>query len=152
MFRSFLFLLLLSPTILLADDCPFCASLTIKVSGFKNQTGLLRILVVKDEKSFNESDPQKIDLQKIFFRSQKISGDSVNFDFPKLQSGTYAYKIFHDFNENEILDTSLLGKPLEGVAISGYETLSKGPAEFSKAKFILKPKAKVTHQKKLQYF
>src|SRR6187551_3442068 len=85
-----------------SQDCPFCAVLEIKVTGLRNDSGLLRVLLTADEQAFQETDPKKIDVQKIHFKNEKISKGSARIIFPKLQSGTYAYKIFHDENANEV--------------------------------------------------
>lgn len=132
--------------------CPFCGSLEVKVTGFKSDKGLARILLVFDEKSFSESDPAKINKAQVFWRSEKIKNKEVTFNFPELKSALYAYKVFHDENENELLDTNLLGKPLEGISISNYKPNTKERLFlFSKASFNIKPKAKVKRIEKISY-
>jgi uncharacterized protein (DUF2141 family) len=151
--RKSLSLFWLLTSLLRAEDCPFCASLEVSVEGFKNEKGLARILVVKDEKSFNETDPKRIDVQKILFRSEKIKNSTARFSFPKLQSGTYAYKVFHDENANELLDTTLLGKPTEGICVSGTQDYKKaGAFSFSRSSFVLKAKEKKKIKNRLHYY
>lgn len=142
--KKWLFFFLFAPSWrLFAQACPLCASLEIKVTGLKNDQGLVRILLTRDAATFEELDPTKIEAAKIYFRNVEAKKEGVVFVFPELPSGTYAYKVFHDANNNELIDTTLLGKPTEGVAVSGYKQLKDPKVSFEKAKFKVAPRAKL---------
>lgn len=141
--RFFWMLFFMPMSGLYAQGCPLCASLEIKVLGLKSNQGIVRVLLTRDAASFEELDPSKIEAAKIYFRNLPAKKEGVVIKFPELPSGDYAYKIFHDENNNEILDTTLLGKPVEAVAISGYGALKSEKVSFSKAKFKLAPREKL---------
>ncbi len=126
-----------------AQGCPLCASLEIKVAGLKNEEGIVRIMLTRDATTFEELDPAKIEASKIYFRNAAAKKDGVIFTFSELPSGAYAYKIFHDANNNELIDTTLLGKPTESVAVSGYKQLKDPKVSFERAKFKVAPRAKI---------
>ncbi len=119
--------------------CPDCSSLDIHVSGIKSDLGLVRIILSKDKENFEAKSPAEIVLARAYFRNTKANIKGIDFHFPELPSGEYAFKIFHDENKNELLDFSLLGKPIEGFAVSGYEKVNQKTAasgfHYEKAKF-----------------
>ncbi len=133
-----------------AQSCPLCAKLEIKVKGLRNQTGVVRILMSKDKKNFEESDPEKINLSQSYFRNAKATRDLV-FIFRELPAGQYAFKIFHDENSNEMIDTTLLGKPTEGIAISNQIDVKGAKILFENASFELKPRSFQKKVATLQY-
>lgn len=136
---------------LYASTCSECASLEVKVSGIRNDKGLVRILLTRDEKNFNEEEAEKLEIAKVYFREAKADPKGINFRFRELPSGSYAYKVFHDENENKRLDQSLLGRPLEGVSVSNYKEFLGNSPEFAKAKFELKSRQKARHSIEIQY-
>lgn len=143
----FLLCFFVSFNVLQAQACPLCASFEIKVTGIRSDQGIVRILLTRDAASFEETDPEKIEASKIFFRNAPAKKSGVLFSFPELLSGDYAYKIFHDENSNELLDTTLLGKPVEQIMVSGYTSLKSDKFSFQKAKFNLAPRAKLKKTK-----
>lgn len=135
-----------------SQSCPFCSSLEIQVKGLRSSTGTLRILLTNDPLAFQEKDPQKIKLAHVFFRNSKADKSGVTFHFKELRSGAYAFKIFHDENSNEILDTSILGKPVEGLAVSGYSVFYSPEFLFEKAKFEIAPAKILKKEIFLKYY
>lgn len=149
--KRFYFIFLFFTFLANAQDCPFCASLELRVEGLRNDSGVLRVMLTTDETSFHESDPKRLNLQKIFIRNEKIKNGKAKVLFPKLQSGEYAYRIFHDENNNELLDSTLMGRPLEGVAVSGYEKIGRESVQFSKAKFRVLSRKKYKFPVQIRY-
>lgn len=127
---------------LCAQACPLCATLEIIVRGVQPKEGVLRIMLTRDQKNFEESDPQKIETSKIFFKNVNSPKAEERVVFLDVPSGRYAFKVFQDINSNEFLDTTLIGKPVEPHAISGYKKISSEKLEFSKASFDIKPRQK----------
>lgn len=81
-------------------------SIRINIQGFKNDKGkaFLRIRNEKDE----------IILQKVF----RISALQVNTSEKLPAKGKYALEVFHDENNNQKLDTNLVGYPKEAWGVS----------------------------------
>jgi len=135
-----------------AQSCPFCSTLEIHVSGLRNSNGIVRIMLTNDKNNFEELDPKKINVSRAFFRNLKAKKEGVTFVYKDILKGTYAFKIFHDENSNEILDRSLLGKPLEGIAVSGYTNLNSEAFLFEKAKFQVPAAKKISKDVSLHYW
>ena len=123
-----------------AQSCPLCASLVVKVDNIKKKGGILRIMLTKDKITFEELDPDKIEPSKIYFKNSVVTAHEVIFEFPEIPAGRYAFKVFQDLNSNELLDTSLLGKPLEPFAMSKAEKYDSKKVLFEEASFELKPR------------
>lgn len=144
-------LLLFLPLLADAQNCPLCGSIEIKVTGLKSDTGVVRVMLTRDASQFEERSLEKLQPSKLYFRNEKARKSGLSFRFPELPAGRYAYKIFHDENQNKVLDTSLLGKPLEGVAQSGTAKITAS-ASFQEAAFELKARQKLSLISKMQYF
>jgi uncharacterized protein (DUF2141 family) len=55
-----------------------------------------------------------------------------------LKEGRYAVRFYHDENQNQVMETNLLGKPTEGYGFSNNVTGRFGPPSFEKWLFELK--------------
>ena len=106
------------------------ADLTVNVSGLRNFKGRVVLTLWTDSES-NSSFP---DPSRVQFRDER-SGDSpcdfaqaaicrrtieslqnltVSYTFRDIPAGDYALFVFHDENNNGIIDTGLFHRPLEG--------------------------------------
>lgn len=63
-----------------------------------------------------------------------VSDKTMTVIFDNLPNGTYAIKLFHDENNNGVLDTNLIGIPREGYGFSNNGG-AFGQPSFSDAKF-----------------
>ena len=132
-FLALSFLFTMSPQ---AKSCKqFCASLKVTVTKLRSKKGKVRILLAKDAKNFQANNPKDVDAGKVFFRETPADQDRILFVFPTLDSGDYAFKVIHDENNNQILDTNLLGIPTEGLAVSHQPKMRPNMVNFDKAKF-----------------
>lgn len=61
--------------------------------------------------------------------------DGALCNFLSLPAGNYAVSIFHDENDNGVLDTNLVGMPREGYGFSNNHTYSMHPASFAESRF-----------------
>ena len=64
---------------------------------------------------------------------RKAQEGTLNFVFSDLPAGRFAVAVFHDENDNEELDTNLLGIPREGYAFSRNARGFTGPPSFDAA-------------------
>lgn len=80
--------------------------LTVTISNIQSNDGELYVGLFNDEDKFPEKDKT---YKYVIVQAMKGSV-SVSFDVP---DGSYAISVFHDANENGLLDTNFLGAPSE---------------------------------------
>lgn len=106
-------------------------NITINIIGFNNDNGLIMLAMSNSKEKWNSNkDPFKS--AKI-----KIQNKKTSTTFNEIPEGLYAVKVFHDVNENEVLDTNFLGIPKEAYGFSNNARGSFGPAEWEDANFQL---------------
>jgi uncharacterized protein (DUF2141 family) len=108
-------------------------SLTVHVSGFENNVGKSYIGL------YRETDDWPVKDKQFNGKITPINGKKVKVIFDKLPQGNYAVAVFHDKNNNGILDKNLLGIPTEryGFSNNSRETFS-APAFKSAAVYLNK--------------
>lgn len=126
LFRRNYLLLLMASTGLMAFANPKGHELTIEINNLKNDKGKIVI-------SFMDGNNQLI--QGI---SAKIIGKKCIIKIPNLPAGKYAFKYFHDENNNKTLDTYWFGAPKEGYGFSNNAKGTFGPPDFEDTTFELK--------------
>lgn len=109
------------------------AEFLVEVSGVKNDTGKVGILVFAQAEGFPEESEKA--LHRI---EQKATAGTVVFKVPDLKPGSYAFVVLHDENKNRKLDKNFFGYPKEGVAISNATKIAR--PKFAKAR-IVNPKS-----------
>src|SRR6266404_5874979 len=108
------------------------ADVTVKVTGFKNQTGPALVYLWKQTDGF----PSKT--EKAFkTESTKIEGTSVTVVFKDVEPGEYAVSVTHDENNNGKMDTNFVGKPKEGYGASNNPKNKMSAPSFDQCKFAL---------------
>lgn len=65
----------------------------------------------------------------------KINGNTAEYTFKDIETGTYAVFIYHDENSNKKMDTNFLGMPKEGIGASNNAKGHFGPPTYDDAKF-----------------
>ena len=73
----------------------------------------------------------------------KASGAIVRVRFPDIAPGTYAVKVFHDVNDNALMDVNWVGIPKEPYGFSNDAMGTFGPPGFEQASFKVGAGAKV---------
>jgi uncharacterized protein (DUF2141 family) len=101
--------------------------LEVTVKNIKNSKGVLVIGLFGSEKTFTKQ-PLKAEMPKAETGTLKVL-------FKNIQPGEYAVSIFHDANENGVLDMNFMGIPKEGFGFSNDAMGVFGPPTFTKAKF-----------------
>ena len=99
--------------LLIGGSAAFAGDVTVKVSGFKNETGNAIVYLWTAAEGF----PGKTDKASTS-KTVPIKGTSVTVVFPNVAPGTYAVSVTHDENSNGKMDTGFLGKPKEGYGAS----------------------------------
>ena len=108
---------------------PAAASLTVKVTGIRNTTGNIRIVLRKDANTTVEARHVEID-------AKTLTAQAV---FENLPAGDYAVVAIHDENMNGKLDFDPNGMPLEGYGHSNNPAKRMGPPPFDETKFTVAP-------------
>lgn len=106
-------------------------NLKVVVNNMKSRTGQLGIFL------FNSGDafPTKTE-NAILSGFVKISGNTVEYTFASLATGTYAIYVFHDEDNNKKLNSNFIGMPKEGVGVSNNAKGHFGPPKYDDAKFV----------------
>ncbi|GAB4327416.1 MAG: hypothetical protein Kow00127_20140 [Bacteroidales bacterium] len=94
------------------------STLTIRISNLRNDKGLVYLELLDENENSLQGD------------SAKIGNNSCTFTLAKLTPERYAFKFFHDENENRELDTNWLGIPKEGFGFSNNPKSRYGPPDF----------------------
>jgi uncharacterized protein (DUF2141 family) len=101
------------------------SQLEVVVSNVKSDKGNVRVGIFKDEKTFLKD--------ATYGKVVKANSGQTTVVFEDLPPGTYAVSIIHDENENNELDTNLLGIPNEGIGFANDAMGTFGPPDFEKA-------------------
>jgi uncharacterized protein (DUF2141 family) len=108
------------------------ANLLVKLSGFPNSCGIVRISLYNSPKGFPDN-PRRA------FRTGTavIDDNQAAITLSDVPFGTYAISAYHDENENHRLDKSFFGIPQESVGASEYSAPIYGKPVYTKAAFIV---------------
>ncbi|MEJ0054323.1 MAG: DUF2141 domain-containing protein [Bacteroidota bacterium] len=102
-------------------------SLTVVVRNVKDAQGQVRVALFNNEKDF-----MKLRLDGKITEAQK---GEVRIVFENVPQGEYAISVMHDENQNDKLDSNLVGIPKEGFGFSNDVMGMFGPPSFEKARF-----------------
>lgn len=100
-------------------------SLAIEIDKLSNNEGVVLLELIDG----NE--------QRILGVSQKIENNKCIIVINNLKPGKYAFKYFHDQNQNNELDTNWIGIPVEGFGFSNNAKGRFGPPSHEKMIFEL---------------
>lgn len=103
--------------------------LTIVVNGIQTQAGSIRLVIYNSAATFLERD-------KHAYRVIKPVGNHASLSFElTIPHAYYAITCYHDINENQRLDQSALGYPLEPYAMSNNVNIKWRRPTFNETKF-----------------
>lgn len=109
-------------------------NLEVKMTGFKNDTGKVKVGLYDSEASF---------LKTVYKNAVvEIKSGAASVVFKDIPKGTYAVSVYHDENENDTLDRNGFGIPTEGYGTSNEAKGFMGPPSFADAKFTIGNNAK----------
>lgn len=95
-------------------------TLSIEINGLKNNEGKV-LLELSNEKG-----------EKITGFMQTIENGKCMIEIKDLKPGKYSFKYFHDENNNEKLDTNMIGMPKEGYGFANNAKGKFGPPPLEK--------------------
>lgn len=110
-------------------------SLEVKMTGFKNNIGVVKVGLYDAEANF----------LKVVYKSIKsdIKDNTATVTFTNIPKGTYAVSVYHDENKNDVMDRNSFGIPSEDYGTSNGATGFMGPPKFEDAKFNLINNSKI---------
>lgn len=74
---------------------------------------------------------------ELFVKTVKVTGEEAIANFEAVPAGAYAVAVYQDINENNNLDTKILGIPKEPVGFSKNKMGKMGPPDFDDVAFVL---------------
>ncbi len=117
-------------------------SLTVIVGNVKSSKGYVRVAVYGSKDAFMK--------QHVAIGEVRAVEGQVTVTINSLKDGEYALSIMHDSNNNEKLDTNIIGLPKEGFAFSNDAMGTVGPPSFKEASF--RVQGATAHAVKLRYY
>ena len=121
------------------------SKLVINVSGMENTNGKLNVALYNNSDNFN--NPELV-YKELFLT---LPGQSMTVIFDSIPEGTYAFALFHDENDNQVLDQNFLNIPQEGFAFSNNSMGTFGPPSYNQAKFNIPKNSTVTQNISLRF-
>jgi len=113
--KVFILFLLLTPLLYTAAQ----SSIKVEIVNLENNKGrVLVALLDQHEEDFMDT-------------SSVITDNECTVIFKEIRPGKYAVRFIHDENQNEELDTNILGIPKEGFGFSNDAMGKFGPKDFS---------------------
>jgi uncharacterized protein (DUF2141 family) len=108
------------------------ATLTIRVTGARNNKGKIALALFQSEAGFPGESSKAVRLQQAEIDERTRS---AQFVLQGVAEGSYAVSVFHDENMNGKLDKNFVGAPKEGYGASNNPRKTMGPPPFDEAKF-----------------
>ncbi|MEH1768918.1 MAG: DUF2141 domain-containing protein [Nostoc sp.] len=110
----------------------FNGKLTVEIDGLRNKEGQVCASIFASSEGF-PSDRDRV-LQK---QCTKITDNPFTITFDNLKAGIYAVAVFHDQNNDRILNRNILGIPKEGFGFSNNPEIRTRAPKFSEAAFLV---------------
>ncbi|MEY4538807.1 MAG: hypothetical protein RLZZ306_564 [Bacteroidota bacterium] len=98
-------------------------TLVVNIKNFKNDNGMAYITL---------QDPNNKPVQKT---AARISNNTTQVVFKNLTLGKYAVRLFHDKNDNKVMDKGIFGMPKESWGVSNNVKANFGPPKFEDTLF-----------------
>lgn len=122
---------------------------SVLVTGVEGAEGVVRCALFNSPQGFPLGSDEATAFQRVFTEPGWGEAGCIFRDLPP---GEYAIAVYHDRNENGILDTNLLGVPTEGVGASQNVIPRMGPPKFDENAFEVGLGASVWLTVRLRYY
>lgn len=129
--KFFLLILSLSMFVISLSAQEKKATITVELKNMKVEGTVYLTLYNKDE-------GYPVDSTKAFAKNmKKVTAVTEKVVFKDIPFGTYAVSVWHDQNDNQKMEQSLIGIPKEGMGVSNDAKGKMGPPKFKDAKFVI---------------
>ncbi|MFD0835469.1 DUF2141 domain-containing protein [Mariniflexile aquimaris] len=112
---------------------------TVTVSNLKSNKGKVFFALYNEESHFLKKELRG--------EISAIENNTCTITFKDVKNGIYAISLFHDENDNNIMDTNFLGIPKEPYGCSNNARGFMGPPKWADAKFQINNKSINQHIK-----
>jgi uncharacterized protein (DUF2141 family) len=116
------------------------------IDGVKNSKGHIRCGIYRSAEGFPKESQHAFKLV-----TQPADPAGVHCDFSDIPAGAYAISVFHDENDDGVLNTNFLGMPREGYGISNNHTYAMRPPNFEESQFTVDAQAPTELHIQLKY-
>ena len=120
--------LILTSIFLLISAASF-SQLTVTIENIRVDSGTVLIALYNSKKTFNNTGSMYRE------GNVKVEKEKAVFIFEDLPEGEYAISLFHDINDNNMLDKTSFGIPHEPYGFSNNAIGAFGPPPYKKARF-----------------
>jgi uncharacterized protein (DUF2141 family) len=140
---------------LLVTPCAFSATLTLEIQGHDNKQGQLNIAISKvkglltDEVQWDDLEPVRKVMQDV--GSDQAQQPTVQLIIEDLPVGLTCIRLYFDLNNNQLLERSSIGIPLEPVGFSNNPSLFKGEPTPQDSCFLLQETNNIQNVKLKQH-
>jgi uncharacterized protein (DUF2141 family) len=117
---------------LLFSKLSFGQNISVKINDLKNDKGVCNVCLFNKSNGFPDVSKSAVSCTKV-----KINNKVAITTFKDLAKGNYAVVVYHDENNNDELDTNLIGMPKEGIGVSNNVMPKMSKPKFEEAKFTL---------------
>ena len=97
----------------------------LKIQGLKSTKGAVAVALYDHPDKFLEKEFTSI--------HQEIEDENLEITFKNIPAGTYAISMFHDENNNKVMDKNFMGIPSEPYAFGNNARGIFGPPDFSES-------------------
>ena len=120
----------LSSIFLLEQEPNTAHVLKITVNNFKNIKGKLQVCLTDKKEDFLK--------QCDYAKSVAVTNNTISLKIANIKTGVYSVSLFHDENNNGVLDTKgLFGIPSEPYGFSNNPRTTFGPPSFENCTFLI---------------
>jgi uncharacterized protein (DUF2141 family) len=116
----------------LSAKANFNGKLTLEIDGLKNKEGQVCVSIFASSEGFPSDRDRGFQKQ-----CTKITDTPLLITFENLKAGSYAVAVFHDQNNDRILNSNVFGIPKEGFGFSRNPEIRTGAPKFSEAAFLV---------------
>ncbi|MFZ1085652.1 MAG: DUF2141 domain-containing protein [Terracidiphilus sp.] len=110
------------------------STLTVRITGFRNAKGRIKIALFRDAKGFPSNPSSAIASQSFEIDPQSLSATAV---FKNIPQGVYAASVLHDENMTGKMEFDAQGVPQSGYGFSNNPDTSHGPPMPDQSSFIV---------------
>ncbi|MFN4122802.1 MAG: DUF2141 domain-containing protein [Flavobacteriales bacterium] len=120
--------------------------INITVTGIRDIVGTMNVALYNNASSFNNPNQA---YKQLFI---PVNATSMTMKFDSIPPGEYAFGLFHDENNNQVLDQNFLGIPKEGFAFSNNAMGTFGPPSWNQSKFTLPVNNYISQSVQLRFY
>ena len=125
-----LLVLIFSSNFLLAQEPNTTHALQITVNNFENLKGKLQVCLTDKKEDFLK--------QCEYTKVVNVTDNTISLEIANIKTGIYSISVFHDENNNGVLDTKYFFKiPSEPYGFSNNPSARFGPPSFEKCTFLI---------------